>query len=552
MTEIRTLTARARRGARWSKVCFGVGLALAVSSTTNAATLTALHDFDSTDGGGGGLLAQGRDGSLYAIGGHGTHGFGFAFRLTPDGGFTKLHDFDETNGGVPAGGLTLGRDGNFYGTTVRGGTTDLGTVFKMTPAGAVTVLHHFRRLDGCRPDAAPIQASDRNLYGTARACGANDAGTVYKITTDGAFSVLHSFGGGPGIDGTNPSSLIQGADGALYGTTAGGGGGRDTVFKITTSGVFSKLYSFFQYSFEGIYGTPGPLIQGTDGNLYGTTADGGAYGAGSVFKLTLGGDITELHIFDDRSAAGRAQGYRPLGGLVQGGDGNFYGAAILGGDSDGGVLFRVTPEGEYTVQAQLDMSTGEDPSTSPFLHTNGKIYGMTVYGGAKGWGTAYHLDVGAPSFIRAVPGTAKAGQTIGLLGAFGDAAAVTFNGLDAPLSGTGANYHTAVVPAGAATGLIEVTTPAGTTQTLKPFQQRPAQKGFSPHRGAVGSSVVLNGTGLTQTTEVLFGNGKSASFVVNSDSQITATVPVGAATGNITVTTQGGRFSTLNAFTVKP
>jgi len=374
---------------------------------------------------------------------------------------------------------------------------------------------------------------------------------VYKITADGAFSVLHSFDGAMGQRPYAP--LIQGTDGALYGTASSGGedkGYYGTVFKITTSGVLSTVYSF-----DGIHGDQpfGPVIQGTDGNLYGTTTRGGAYAAGNVFKLTLAGTITNLHSFD-YSSVSVVQGAFPYAGLVQGSDGNFYGVTAQGGNSDlAGVLFRVTPDGEYTVQARFDpTTTGGRPTATPFVHTNGRIYGLSGEGGPNDYGTVYGLDVGAPSFIRAVPGTAKVGQTIGLLGAVRGATAVNFNGLDAALSGTAANYLTAVVPAGAATGLIEVMTPAGTAQTLKPFLQRPAQQGFSPHRGAVGSSVVLNGTGLTQTTEVLFGNGKSASFVVNSDSQITATVPVGAATGNITVTTPGGRFSTVAAFTVKP
>lgn len=531
-----------------ARATLGVMLTLAWGAAEPAAALTVLHDFNLTDGKGTpftGVLAQGRDGNLYGTTEEGgTHKVGVAFRLTPSGEFTKLHDFKGTDGSGPEGGLTLGRDGNFYGATRTGGAARGGTVFKMTPAGVVTVLHHFltAELDGCSPTSPPIQASDRNLYGTTFWCGTFDGGTVYKITPDGAFSVLHSFGGAGDLD-TNPfGSLIQGTDGALYGAASDENSSQyGSVFKITTSGVFSTVYRFNSQT------VPYRLIQGTDGNLYGTTA-----ASASVFKLTLAGAFTILHSFYDRALDDAA--YFPYGGLVQGSDGNFYGAAVPGsGVFDGGVLFRITPGGEYTVQARFDRANdGAGPFATPFLHTNGKIYGLTVAGGPNGFGTVYQLDVGAPSFIRAVPGTAKVGQTIGLLGAVRDPATVTFNGLDAPLSGTGANYHTAVVPAGAATGLIEVMSPAGTAQTLKPFQQRPAQKGFSPHRGAVGSSVVLNGTSLTQTTEVLFGNGESASFVVNSDSQITATVPVGAATGNITVITQGGRFTTVNAFTVKP
>ncbi|WP_162560238.1 choice-of-anchor tandem repeat GloVer-containing protein [Methylotetracoccus oryzae] len=545
------------------RVTFGLGLALAVSAMANAATLTDLHDFDFSNDGGSpwftGQLAQGRDGSLYGTTpSGGSYDAGTAFKLTPAGTFTKLHDFDSTNDGKnPWGGLILGKDGNFYGTTAYGGVNNFGTVFKMTPAGAITILHTYTGLDGQATPAPPTQGRDGNLYGTTAYGGTDSLGSVYKLTPGGNYTTIFSFprytAQGNYPQGALPyAPLIQGTDGAFYGTTTAGGSGgagTGTVFKVTTAGVVSTVYNFDIAHGRRPYS---PVVQGTDGNLYGTTTEGGTAGRGVAFKLTLKGAITVLYNFDGTSTASRANGYTPYAGLVQGSDGNFYGTTYSGGIRNSGTLFRITPAGDFAIQASFNGTNGAHSQGTPLLHTNGRIYGLSQSGGTFSVGTVYSLDVGAPGFIAPIPNAAKAGTSVGLLGAVGGTTGVSFNGVNASFSGTGNTFRTTVVPAGAATGLIKVTTPTGTPQTLKAFQQLPTLTAFGPASGAVGSAVILTGSGLTQTTKVTFGGGKIASFVVNSAEQITATVPAGATTAKIAVTTKGGSVNSAMAFNVTP
>ena len=209
--------------------------------------------------------------------------------------FTTLHIFDGTDGEYPAAGLVQGTDGNFYGTTGYGGATTCtygcGTIFKITPAGTLTTLHSFDYTDGEYPlGGGLVQATDGNFYGTTSE-GANGYGTVFKITPTGTLTTLHSF---HVTDGAYPEALVQATDGNFYGTTSFGGtagnctpGGCGTVFKITPGGTLTTLHNFANTTTEGAVPGAG-LVQATDGNFYGTTADGGAYADGTVFSLSVG------------------------------------------------------------------------------------------------------------------------------------------------------------------------------------------------------------------------------------------------------------------------
>src|SRR5260370_29760312 len=166
------------------------------------------------------------------------------YKITPSGTFTTLH----SGGGEYAGALVQGTDWNFYGTVLQGGTFNYGTVFKITPSGTLTTVHNFNFTDGKSPSGL-VQASDGNFYGTTLEGGTNSCcGTLYKITPSDTLATLYNFcsqsgcADGSGRDGP----LVQGTDGNLYGATAGGGGngGYGTVFKITTSGTLTTLHSF--------------------------------------------------------------------------------------------------------------------------------------------------------------------------------------------------------------------------------------------------------------------------------------------------------------------
>jgi uncharacterized repeat protein (TIGR03803 family) len=248
----------------------------AATMVATAQTYTDLFNFYRTDGAyPQGILAQGRDGNLYGTTeGGGISGFGIVFKITPGGKLNVIHKFDSVDGSYPFSGLMLGRDGNFYGTTYRGGNNDCGTIFKITKDGSLTTLYTFPDgADGCVPEAPPIQGADGNFYGTTG--GGTGTGTAYKITRSGIFTLLGS------IPGPSYAPLIQGTDGNFYGTTWVGGTNQDgTIFKVTPKGAVRIVFNFD--STHGAYPEYGSLIQGSDGNFYGTTSGGGNYGKGCV------------------------------------------------------------------------------------------------------------------------------------------------------------------------------------------------------------------------------------------------------------------------------
>src|ERR1039458_2345721 len=272
---------------------------------------------------------------------------------------TTLHSFQVFPNGEHPSGLVQGSDGNFYGTTENGGATNYdaqtynfgyGTVFKISTNGVQTSLYSFAGgTDGANPAAGRVQGSDGNLYGTTQYGGTNDYGTVFKISTNGVQTSLYSFTGG--TDGANPSAgLVQGSDGYLYGTTAQAGtNGGGTVFKISTNGALTSLYSFaLLWDTNGLFmGSAGPataLVQGSDGNFYGTTSSGGVYmnqygdGYGTVFKITTNGMLTSLYSFGSVQDTNGVplDGRNPSAGLVQGSDGNFYGTTAQVGTNGAG------------------------------------------------------------------------------------------------------------------------------------------------------------------------------------------------------------------------
>jgi uncharacterized repeat protein (TIGR03803 family) len=233
-----------------------------------------------------------------------------------------------------------GTDGNLYGTTYEGGANGVyGTVFEITPAGQLTTLHSFDYFDdGAYPQAGLVQATNGNFYGTTYWAGANGGGTIFEITPAGQLTTLYSFCSQTNCtDGEEPEAgLVQATNGNLYGTTWSGGTNFDgTVFAITLAGQLSTLYSFCSQPgcTDGVDPHAG-LIQATDGNLYGTTESGGANDFGTVFEITPAGQLTTLYAF------GLTGGARPGGGLLQA-NGNLYGMTEIGGSRDGGTIFSL-------------------------------------------------------------------------------------------------------------------------------------------------------------------------------------------------------------------
>jgi hypothetical protein len=189
--------------------------------------------------------------------------------------------------------------------------------------------------------------------------------------------------------------------------------------------------------------------------------------------------------------------------------------------------------------------------------TNGNLYGFTVHGGdtsvcqGAGCGVLYSFDIGAGAFARLESTSGKEGARIGIFGqGFNARSVVKFGGTQATaVTPGGTGFLSAAVPAGALTGAVTVTTGSTTLTSSRPFDVTPTMLSFSPTSGPVGTLVTINGTGLMQTMRVAF-NGKAASFTVVSDTEITATVPTGATTGKIRVTTKGGSVTSSTDFTV--
>jgi uncharacterized repeat protein (TIGR03803 family) len=290
------------------------------------------------------------------------------------------------------------------------------------------------------------------------------------------------------------------------------------------------------------------LVQGTDGNFYGTTyLGGGPTNSGIVFKVTTAGVLTVLHEFSG------TDGRTPTAGLVQATDGNFYGTTPAGGSGNIGVIFKVTPAGTYSVVYNFDGTTGKSPNVALVQHANGILYGNTTMGGTDDHGVFYSLNIGAAPFVRLVHNSAKVAKTVEILGqGFNGTTHVSFNGTAATFTVASDTYLTATVPAGAKTGYITVVTPSGTLKSNKQFRVTPQITSFNPPSAAVGSQVTITGISLAQTTKVIFGGVKATTFTVNSDTQVTATVPTGAVTGKITIATAGGNVTSATSFTVTP
>ncbi len=330
-------------------------------------------------------LIQGSDGDFYGTtlaGGAGN--VGTIFKITPGGIESVFYSFAT----VPYAGLVQSSDGNICGTTASGGTSGRGTVFKITPSGTETVLYSFPA-GSSDPYTGLIQGSDANFYGTTGAGGAGDDGTVFKITPSGTETVLHAFAK-TGSDGQTPyAGLIQGSDGNLYGTTYfGGANGFGAVFKVTPSGTETVLYSFAGGS-DGEHPYAG-VIQGSDGNFYGTTYQGGTSGNGTVFKVTPSGTETVLYDF----AGGAGDGANPEAGVIQASDGNFYGSTLQGAAGGVGMVFKLTPNGTETIlHTFAGASDGANPPANLVQGSDGNLYGSTGAGGAGGHGTFFKITL---------------------------------------------------------------------------------------------------------------------------------------------------------------
>jgi uncharacterized repeat protein (TIGR03803 family) len=396
-----------------------LGLCAAMAIVLPAQTLVTLHSFDGTDGAyPEAALIRGTDGYFYGTTTNsGANGGGTIFKITPAGTLTTLYSFCAqsacADGQEPTAGLLQAANGDLYGTTSRGGATGFGTVFKITPSGTLTSLHSFCSpyepdcTDGGNPTAGLVQAGSEDLYGTTRSRGAHGHGSIFKITPNGMLTTLYAFCSQASCsDGGNPfAGLVQATNGDFYGTTSAGGTSTDagTVFKITPAGTLTTLYSFCAQGgpcTDGLSPHAG-LIQAADGDLYGTTFEGGANSGGTIFKITPAGALSTVYSFCSQSSC--MDGANPEAGLIQAPNRNFYGTTTNSGANGGGAVFKITPSGTlttlYSFCAQSECTDGRFPYAGLAQTTDGDFYGTTAHGGAtgshcgQGCGTVFSLSV---------------------------------------------------------------------------------------------------------------------------------------------------------------
>jgi uncharacterized repeat protein (TIGR03803 family) len=362
---------------------------------TTSGTFTLLHSFAGWPDGSFpyGSLVQAANGTFYGMTYEGGFNYdGTIFKMTPSGVVNIIHNFSNvsTDGGYPQGNLILSKtpSSSMYGMTTDGGTNNLGTIFKCDTNGNFTLLHSFIGgvTDGEYPNASLIQAGNDSLYGMTPSGGASSDGVIFASDTLGDFTLLHSFTGNPS-DGSYPyGSLIEASNDTLYGLTADGGTANyGTLFSCSTSGNVSILHSFKGNHTDGEspYGT---LIQGSNGKLYGMTYSGGQTYWGTIFRCSLSGNETVLHSFGVAT-----KGISPNGAVVQGTDGNMYGVTYWGGTYDAGTIFKTTPAGVTTFlhSFKYDSTDGGYPEAALIQANDGNLYGMTPYGGKKGYGTIF-------------------------------------------------------------------------------------------------------------------------------------------------------------------
>jgi uncharacterized repeat protein (TIGR03803 family) len=478
-------------------LCALILLFTAAVASSSGQTPSSVYTFGGPDGEAPQGLIQGTDGNYYGVtfyGGvnsscPGGANCGTAFKITPEGARTTLYSFCSkakcADGYNPVGTLVQGADGNFYGVTNDNGYTNCqaacGTVYRLTPGGALTTLHTFDGTDGAAPTGGLVQDSYGYFYGTTlyggnlSNCEPNvpcGVGTVFKISPTGKLTTLYKFCAQTACaDGAYPfAGLVRDEDGTMYGATGGGGAGTcacGTVFEIRGSGAMTTLHSF-----DGTDGfdPEATLVQANDGNLYGTTTAGGAYGGGTVFRMAPGGHLVGLA---NLPSSGDPDYTRAP--LTQGTDENFYGAALQDDGGCCGFLFKMTPEG--TLTTLFDFSVGETTMgpVGLFQATNGLFYG-TNEGGRLcddcnfDYGTIYSINVGLGPFVSLQHNSGEIGWTVRILGqGLTGTTSVSFNGTAASFTVVSDTYLTAIVPAGATTGFITVTTPSCTLKSNRKF-----------------------------------------------------------------------------------
>lgn len=437
--------------------------------------------------------------------------------------FTSLHSFDGNDGANPYGVAVQGMDGNFYGMTPSGGAYQAGTIYKMTSAGEVTQLYAFCSSttgcygDGISPSGNLVQEPNGNFYGTASRGGLAYAGTVFSIDPSGNFTLLYSFCTNNNcVSGANPSTgMTPGVNGDLYGTANAGGTHSDgTLFMTTLSGKVITLHEF-NYT-DGAFLPNSALVLAPNGKFYGTA--GGA-GAGTIYQWAPSGKFTLLYTFCSQTNC--RDGFAPQGLVAA--NGSLYGTTYADGAYGGGTFFKLSSAGKLTTLHSFQTAEGTHPGVI-IQATDGNFYGATS-AGASGYGTIVKMDPSGKVTVLHSFNNTDGSSAVGLIQA-----------TDGSFYGTTASGGSDICSCGTVFKL---------STGLAPFVT------FLQNFGKIGATVQILGQGLTGTSNVSF-NGTPANFTVVSDTLLQVTVPQGATSGQVRVTTPTGTLTSNKNFYVLP
>ncbi len=438
-------------------------LLLTASAGFGQVTYTDLLDFTSTNGASPESALTELDPGVFAgttsISGYADAGT--IFKLTSGGAYGSIAILNSgTQGASPVGQLFPASNGFLYGAAQSGGPNGTGAILRISPAGAVTVV----TANVISPSPV-VEATDGNVYFTAY--NSNATLNISRMTLAGALTVLYTFPAGYQQSGP----LVQASDGNLYGEVAQNAPGNGSVYRISLAGSFSFVYNFTG-SLDGAQPIGG-LTAGNNGLLYGVTNSQGANGSGTVFSLTYAGQIDVLHAFS------YFDGESPLTGMIQASDNNLYGTNAGIGSFGPGTVFRIAPDGSnFTTVFNFPATSyafAQVPGPGVIQGSDGKLYGTTLLGGVDDLGQVFSLGLGLsgpkPSIIRLSPNAGAVGGYVLITGRnLVGPTKVTFNGTPATaIVSRGMYYVVAQVPAGATSGPVTVTTANGSAQSAGIF-----------------------------------------------------------------------------------
>ena len=468
---------------------YGAAYSLTIGATP---TLSIIHSFNTGAGAGGynpySGVTEGSDGKLYGTTYYGgANGSGTVYSLTKDGAtYTDIHDFSASaDGANPQSQLTKSSTGTLYGTTFYGGPSNDGTLYKVA-SGVYSQLYAFDGNAGQYPVWQPIIASDGKLYGTTQAggggVGSSGGGIVYKYDlTANTISVFTKF---DGINGYYPNAITQGTDKNFYGTSEYGGvtteqagynNGNGSAFKISSSGAITLIYSFYTHTGYNPYGR---VVQGPDGQFYGTTYQGGYHDYGTIYKSDGNGNVTILHHFNNYLPL--YEGYYPQAELIVGKDGNLYGSTLYGGLYGNGTIFKISTSGAFTVVHNMQGIEGSSIVAPLLQGKDGNFYGVSYSGGVNGFGTVFKLAGSTLTILHQFANT----NGSGIYPQYGLAQDTTGN-----LYGT--TYQGGANSIGT---LYEINTTGTSFNTIYSFTSGTGNKGYYPFAGLIYSGSTMYGT----------------------------------------------------------